>query len=1655
MNSSFFHTMNDTTSRAFQKALENFMAKLSKEQLKEFQDFGSIQHVYICTKELQDKHKQNRTERYLARLNPYLDGLQQYAKVIDVLVQIRPEIMAIIWGCTRFVLQAASAHLAFFEKLVEALEQIGENLLRYQRLENIFCNNPRVQRVTVLMYEDILSFHWETLNFLRKKAFKQVIHTVLQSFEQKFGTIIGRLDRHKLLLDNEAIAAHIEAASEDRRRHLAMEEEQKREHQNSQRQQLQAWLKPVDYESEMAFVHKELDKLPWEECESTQNCWLMKLPTVKSWMGLENDKKPLIWLTGIPGAGKTFLTYRLFQKLKQAQNVTGDCVCFAFLRSEQPVQRTYDAVLRTFIFQLLQHSPCLISYIFQEYTSKNFQGLSPPTKRIELCQILEVCLEYMPGSTYVILDGLDEAEKDDRKAILKTILALYATSKELRVFISSRRETDIEAQLLDFSRQLEHISIANQNANEIAAYVEACGRDLYEEFSHDETTRDEVASVLTRICNKACGMFLWARLVLHDLARCTNLEGLQEAVENLPKGLEEAYQRILHRIEKNQDAALGQDATRILQMVICSKRPLRLREVKHALAIRIGDDSIEEKRLLCKKIEALCGPILTVEEEGVCFVHFSAREYLTSYMSGPFVELSACHDLLANCSMSYLLFHCFDPELSDEEIDKYIKNGQYMLLNYVLQHWVFHVQEATQEKSLDDDTLLLDQLNILFKKFGPTEYEPQSPSPDVASQLSQESNLPWLCTKQPHLYHWLRKVYSYTTRVDWQAHISGNHPLSIQGNLERIRERFSVAVHVSSPIDLLQLQTLYGPNVFQCTYSLCPYYWDGFPTKDELNIHLQSHMRPFRCEDQTCYWSTAGFSTVSELSQHNTRFHAAFEGFSQMPKGNMISKNVRIPGRHKVLIDAIIQGNVELVRELLSSPNSNLDLRKVVEGKTAVEHAIEQKDREITLMLYIRGGRPRDLRKFLIDAITQGNVGLLKILLSRYSLDWLHLNSLTASKTALEYAVEREDWEMVSMLVNRGGQMHDQHRYLIDAIIQGRTELVRGLLSHINSTALRLNQVVEGKTALDHAVEQEDEKMVLMLIEHGAQNSPHRILIDAIIGDNVELVKTFLSQVNSKLILNTVFAEKTALEHAVDRKNGEMMLMLVENGAKGVRGDGERKAKPFCDALWSEEVYYRSPGQVLAECGDCDTRRQYLEAMFRVCEDSSPWLLALSVMDSESELQHFLANDTFTRTLNLISNPYSLRHYTELQLKCTPLAYAIARGPRHCGIIELLVQAGAEPWTEPLQSGFEFRVQAKFIHRFLNDRITGMQVRMIMIVLGEAPLEYPSVHMLHFSRHQGSALVSEYRTDKFDWLRAMDFMTCTDGSSLLQLGIDYFATERVNMALHANTPLDASIPSSFAGFLVELARSIPENLKGVIRPPFWITHRKDVHSEVSDVIKRCGGSKGPIGYSADHCKVIHSILSELPFVKLPTTIHRILDEAEFWTVQTFTWSYQKPAESFSRLMHAEHYVAKIRMRGGHARHIRFDIAVQEEVTTAHPDAYTTTQVPSQWSIELIRTHSQVDNKRIDFQILCRNYDSCINSVCDNGSFSRQNTALAPRTLVAYSSIDWNYRDPIKARSDWVNRLQDNQWLGFSVSSSDGSAILKDVQIQGKIYYTYN
>src|SRR5271170_3319178 len=135
--------------------------------------------------------------------------------------------------------------------------------------------------------------------------------------------------------------------------------------------------------------------------------------------------------------------------------------------------------------------------------------------------------------------------------------------------------------------------------------------------------------------------FRWAVCQLDALTKCLNLRKLREAMADLPNTLDGTYDRILCAIDKEY----SQDALKILQWLVYSRRPLRIEEVVDIIAVDINDDpkfDLDRRLPDPRDILTICSSLITtavetinnssrnITEEYVRLAHFSVKEYLVS-----------------------------------------------------------------------------------------------------------------------------------------------------------------------------------------------------------------------------------------------------------------------------------------------------------------------------------------------------------------------------------------------------------------------------------------------------------------------------------------------------------------------------------------------------------------------------------------------------------------------------------------------------------------------------------------------------------------------------------------------------------------------------------------------------------------------------------------------------------------------------------------------------------------------------------------------------------------------------------------------------------------------------------------------------------------
>ena len=92
------HTPPSPVIASFNTAREEFLRDFpNDEYARTLSQFTSIDDIYDATDKIQKEQGKSRTLQNLAKIQPYLECLNQYATIMETIVQVKPEILALIW----------------------------------------------------------------------------------------------------------------------------------------------------------------------------------------------------------------------------------------------------------------------------------------------------------------------------------------------------------------------------------------------------------------------------------------------------------------------------------------------------------------------------------------------------------------------------------------------------------------------------------------------------------------------------------------------------------------------------------------------------------------------------------------------------------------------------------------------------------------------------------------------------------------------------------------------------------------------------------------------------------------------------------------------------------------------------------------------------------------------------------------------------------------------------------------------------------------------------------------------------------------------------------------------------------------------------------------------------------------------------------------------------------------------------------------------------------------------------------------------------------------------------------------------------------------------------------------------------------------------
>ena len=95
----------ENVSVAFSSALSDFKAGLSDDGMDEVAVPSSLSDLKIALSDVEREQSKRKSLRNLAKIRPLIDALENYSKVVEVFVNVKPAVLAFIWGPIKLCVQ--------------------------------------------------------------------------------------------------------------------------------------------------------------------------------------------------------------------------------------------------------------------------------------------------------------------------------------------------------------------------------------------------------------------------------------------------------------------------------------------------------------------------------------------------------------------------------------------------------------------------------------------------------------------------------------------------------------------------------------------------------------------------------------------------------------------------------------------------------------------------------------------------------------------------------------------------------------------------------------------------------------------------------------------------------------------------------------------------------------------------------------------------------------------------------------------------------------------------------------------------------------------------------------------------------------------------------------------------------------------------------------------------------------------------------------------------------------------------------------------------------------------------------------------------------------------------------------------------------------
>ncbi|KLO11071.1 WD40 repeat-like protein [Schizopora paradoxa] len=339
------------------------------------------------------------------------------------------------------------------------------------------------------------------------------------------------------------------------------------------------------------------------------------LAEVEKWMK-DTNQPNVFWISGAPGAGKSTISTTIVKEI-----LTHKCARFFVKRSATPELRDPRRIWPTIAFALAGMHRHVKDEIV-DVLGKKAECPKDVEVGDQFHDLLVTPFQRLAesSSVVVVIDALDECRTsdDDWNHLLATLARWSELPSNVKLIITSRRETDIQNRLQPVSRNIileTGDDTSNETSDDIRLYFETSFRDMAVLDAGAPWPGEVILNDLTRY---AAGLFIWAKTVVKfvghkNLHPPSRLKLISDNMDRRNADIDDLYGQILYEMFTDMETEEQYVTKFVLATIAMAKAPLGINDLVELLAPEGGDQRNEMVYAVQYSVQAL-GPIINVWE---------------------------------------------------------------------------------------------------------------------------------------------------------------------------------------------------------------------------------------------------------------------------------------------------------------------------------------------------------------------------------------------------------------------------------------------------------------------------------------------------------------------------------------------------------------------------------------------------------------------------------------------------------------------------------------------------------------------------------------------------------------------------------------------------------------------------------------------------------------------------------------------------------------------------------------------------------------------------------------------------------------------------------------------------------------------------------